>query len=178
MTIMDKINSVTRAAAQVLLDKEAVNYLEAGSMYGIIAQGRYNMAVLSVLYNHAQDSELKELIKEAIENLTKLTIERCEALMKAGDAEIPVFDWTERKLHDHLDIPADARLTDAEIASTIGTLAKASQMACLAALHQSYQLEIGTMFRERLDAGLDWNYRLLQLMLKRGWLPHLAKIAH
>ncbi|EAX46840.1 conserved hypothetical protein [Thermosinus carboxydivorans Nor1] len=178
MTLMDKVNSVTRATTQVMFDKEPANYLEAGSMYGIIAQGRYNLAVLSVLYNHAQDRELKELIKEAMSDLTKLTIERCEALMQAGGAAVPTFDWAERRLHDHMDIPADARLTDAEIAATIGTLAKGAQMACLLALHQSYQLEIGIMFRERLDAGLDWNYRLLQLMLKRGWLPHLAKITH
>lgn len=57
-------------------------------------------------------------------------------------------------------------------------MAKASQTALLAALLQSYQLEIGLMFRKYLDKGLDWNYRLLQLMLERGWLPHLAKITH
>ena len=51
-------------------------------------------------------------------------------------------------------------------------------MALLAALHQSYQLNVGMMLRKRLDEGLDWNLRLLTLMLNRGWLPHLAKVEH
>ncbi|MPM98811.1 hypothetical protein SDC9_146001 [bioreactor metagenome] len=67
---------------------------------------------------------------------------------------------------------------DGEIAIAVGNMAKASQMALLSALHQSYQLEVAIMYREMLDAGLDWDYRLLQLMLKRNWLPHLHKIEH
>lgn len=178
MTMMDKVNSLTRAATQMVFDKENVNYLEAGSMYGIISQGRYNMAVLTVLYNHAKDPELKKLVKEAVENQTMLTIERAEDLMLDRGADIPKFDFAERTLHDNVEIHPDARFTDAEIAATLGTMAKGAQLSCLMALHNSYQLEIGVMFRERLDAGLDFNYRLLQLMLNRGWLPHLKKVEH
>lgn len=178
MTMMDKVNSLTRAATQLMFDKENVNYLEAGSMYGIISQGRYNMAVLTVLYNHAKDPDLKKLIELAIEDHVMLTLERAEELMEAGGAAIPKFDYAERTMHNNVEIHPDARLTDAEIAATLGTMAKGAQLACLMALHNSYQLEIGTMFRERLDAGLDYNYRLLQLMLNRGWLPHLKKVEH
>lgn len=176
MTIMDKINSRVNGVVQSVIDKESLNYLEAGGLYGIIAQGRHLLATLSILYNHAQDRELKKLIKESIEDLTRPTIQRCEELLKEGGAQTPQFYFEERKLHDSIDIPYDARLSDMEIAATIGTIAKTAQTILLAALLQSYQLEIGLTFRKFIDEGLDWNYRLLQLMLKRGWLPHLAKV--
>ncbi len=77
-----------------------------------------------------------------------------------------------------MELPSDARLSDMEIAASIGTMAKASQVALLAALLQTYQIDVGMMLRNRLDEGLDWNLRLLNLMLDRGWLPHLAKVEH
>lgn len=178
MTIIDRVNSVTRGTFQAIFDKEPVNYLEGASLYGIIAQGRLNLSSLQVLYNHARDSELKKLIHEVMDNILTPLIKDCEALLERSNAQIPQVRFAEHGLHESIDILADARLNDEEIAATIGTMAKAAQIALLAALHQSYQLEIGLMHRRYLDAGLDWNYRLLQLMLERGWLPNLAKITH
>lgn len=178
MTFLDKVSSETRSIFNMLFDKEPLNYLEAAGLYGVIAQGRYNIAALEVMYNHAQDSALKELIHEAIDAHTKNLIHQSEDLLEKSGASIPRLSFEQRTLHRHMDIPEDARLSDGEIAISIGTMAKASQMALLSALHQSYQLEVAVMYREMLDAGLDWDYRLLQLMLKRGWLPKLAKLEH
>lgn len=178
MSIIDKVSSNARGTWQTIFDKEPVNYLEAGALYGIIAQGQHTLAVLSVMYNHAHDPELKKLIKESMNDLARPTIEACGKLLSEGEAEIPQLQFIERKLHVSIDIPNDTRLTDIEIAATIGTIAKASQTILLTALLNSYQLEVGLMLRKFLDAGLDWNYRLLQLMLHRGWLPHLAKVTH
>lgn len=178
MTIIDKVESTTRAQIQAVLDKEPVNYLEGASLYGTIAQGRYNLSVLEILYNHAQDPELKNLITEAIDRLVIPTIEHCERLLEESGAQIPQFQFNDHKLHKDIDIPSDARLTDNEVAAGIGTMAKAAQVALLSAMHQAYQLEVGVMFRKYLDEGIDWNYRLLQLMIHRGWLPHLAKVIH
>jgi len=179
MTILEKVSSETRSIFNMFFDKEPLNYLEAAGLYGVIAQGRYNIASLEVIYNHAQDAELKSLIKEAIDRHTKSLIEHSEKLLSDSGGTLPTLSFTKRTLHKKLlDIPADARMTDGEIAIAIGTMAKAAQMALLATLHQSYQLEVALMYREILDAGLDWDYRLLQLMLNRGWLPRLAKIEH
>lgn len=179
MSILEKVSSETRNVFNMMFDKEPLNYLEAAGLYGIIAQGRYNIAALEVVYNHAQDHELKVLIKEAIERHTKAIVEHSEELLKDSGGSLPSLTFSKRTLHKHsLDIPPDAHLSDGEIAIAIGSIAKASQMALLAALHQSYQLEVAVMYRETLDAGLDWDYRLLQLMLHRGWLPKLAKVEH
>lgn len=179
MTMMDKINGATRMATQMIFDKESVSYLEAGALYGIVSQGRFNLSVLEALYNQAKDPELRTLVEQCIEEQVRTTVEHCEEALHKGKAEVPKFHFTRRQLHAHpLELPSDACLTDSEIAATLGTMAKGSQMAILAALHQCYQLEVGMMLRKRLDEGLDWNLRLLNLMLNRGWLPHIAKVEH
>lgn len=179
MSILDKINAETRMLFNNFFDKEPLNYLEAASLYGVVAQGRYNLAMLEVLYNHAQDEELKTLIKEAISTQTRVVIDQSEEMLQENGSQIPNVSFRRRTLHKRtLAIDPDARLNDGEIAIAVGTMGKASQMAMLAALHQSYQLEVALLYRELLDKGLDWDYKLLQLMLKRGWLPRLHKAMH
>ncbi|CQR70388.1 hypothetical protein SOV_39250 [Sporomusa ovata DSM 2662] len=179
MTVMDKINSQTRTIMNAILDQEPLNYIEAAGLYGIVAQGRFNVALLQVMYNHAHDPELKALIKEAINHHTEMTIEEAEDKLLDSDGHTPAFHFVKRNLHDSpVNIPDDARLSDQEIAIAVGTMAKAAQAAVLTALHSSYQLDVALMYRKALDHGLDFDYRLLQLMLSRGWLPHLTKISH
>lgn len=179
MTMLEKVSSETRNILNMFFDKEPLNYLEAAGLYGIIAQGRCNIACLEVFYNHASDKELKSLIKEAMDSQTKNLIEHSEKILSDSGGPLPTLAFNKRNLHKgSLDIPSDAHLTDKEISIAIGTMAKAAQMALLTTLHQSYQLEVALMYREMLDAGLDWDYRLLQVMLDRGWLPQLAKIEH
>ena len=179
MTVMDKVSSETRNIMNMMFDKEPLNYIEAAGLYGIIAQGRFNASLLQVMHNHANDPELKKLIKEALDRHNNMTIEQAEEKLTGSDGHTPALQFTRRNLHSSpLNIPDDARLTDQEIAIAVGTLAKGAQATLLAALHQSYQLDVAMMYRKALDDGLDWDYRLLQLMLNRGWLPHLAKITH
>lgn len=179
MSILEKLNAETRTLFNHFFDKEPLNYLEAAGLYGVVAQGRYNLAMLEVLYNHARDEELKGLIKEAITTQTRVVIEQSEEMLQENGSQIPSLTFRRRTLHNRpLAIDPDAHLTDGEIAIAIGTMGKASQMAMLAALHQSYQVDVALMYRDLLNKGLDWDYKLLQLMLKRGWLPRLHKTMH
>lgn len=179
MTVMDKINSQTRTIMNSIFDKEPLNYIEAAGLYGIIAQGRFNISLLQVMYNHTTDPELKSLVKEAIDRHVEMTVEAAEDKLAGSKGQTPSLQSVKRNLHDSpLSIPDDARLTDREIAIAVGTMAKASQAVILTCLHQSYQLDVALMYRKALDDGLDFDYRLLQLMLKKDWLPHLNKVSH
>ncbi|WP_110955383.1 DUF3231 family protein [Anaerosinus massiliensis] len=179
MSILDKINEETRVLFNNFFDKEPLNYLEAATLYGVVAQGRYNVALLEVLYNHAQDEDLKVLIKEALSTHTRVVIDQSEEILQENGNQIPNLTFSHRTLHKKsLSIDPDAHLTDGEIAIAVGTMAKASQMAMLTALHQSYQVDVAMMYKDLLNRGLDWDYKLLQLMLKRGWLPRLHKMTH
>jgi hypothetical protein len=179
MTMMDKVNAGVNSVTNAIFDREAPSYLEATAAYSIVAQGRLINSLLSVMYNHARDPELRKLVRRSLEEHNKATVDMCERMLKENGGELPRFDFQQRNLHDTpLDIPPDARLSDEEIILTLGTIAKGAQMAVLGALHQSYQPNIAMAYRQRLDDGLDFDYQIVQLALKRGWLPHLDKVKH
>lgn len=178
MTMMDKVNASANTLFNMIFDKEELNYVEAAAVQSLVGQGRYNIVALQVMYNHAQDSDLKKLVKQAMDDQTKSLMQGGENLLEERGAKMPNLHFRERSLHDKLDIPGDARMTDPEIAYGLATMAKASQLALLMAMHQTYQPEIAMMYRKILDEALDFNYRLMQLMLKKGWLPELSKVKH
>ncbi|MBC8014229.1 MAG: hypothetical protein H7X79_00600 [Sporomusaceae bacterium] len=178
MTIIDQVKILTRTLVQSVVDKEPVSYMEAASLYGIILQARHNISMLSLLYNQAQDPELRELIKAAIYEQTIPSIETCEKLMRAGDGELPDVHFAPHPLYDKVDFPKGVRLTDMEIAIAVANIARASQLTLFLSLQQCYQLEIALAINQLLSSGLQWNYRLLQLMLYQGWLPRISKVEH
>lgn len=179
MTVMDKVKAETRNVMNMVFDKETINLVECAALYSTISQGRYNLAVLEIMYNHATDRELRELIQQAIDEHTRNTVDASEMLINHKGGKEPSQHLERRKLHSEpLTIPEDARFTNQEIAFSLGAVAKISQTAVLNALQQSYQLDVAKMYRDRLDAGLDFNYRLMQLMLNKGWLPYIEKVQH
>ena len=91
MSLLDKVNAETRNLVNMFFDKEPLNYLEAASLYGVVAQGRLNISMLEIMYNHAQDSELKALIKEALEYDTENLIEQSEELLEESGAALPTL---------------------------------------------------------------------------------------
>ncbi|MDJ0306419.1 DUF3231 family protein [Dehalobacter sp.] len=178
MTILDKVNATSRSIVQKFVDKEPANYIEAGLLYQIVVTGRYHVALLTIFHNHAKDLELMQLIKDALDNLSEKTIKKCEDLLQTEDAMIPTVRFPERLLESAQNIPSAAHLSDMEIAMALVNMHGASQMALLTAINQCYHLEIGIELRKQLNIALDWGYRLLQLMLHRGWLPQIAKVEH
>jgi spore coat protein CotF len=177
--MMDKVNAQTRTVMNMVFDKEPINFIECSALYTTIATGRFNLAVLEIMYNHATDPDLRNLVKEAIDDQTRQTVDDAETLINRGGGEQPSQHLKRRELHPQpLNIPSDARLTDREIAAMLGAMARTTQMAVLGALHQCYQLDLAMMYRKRLDAGLDFSYRLMQLMLNHGWLPYIEKVEH
>jgi hypothetical protein len=178
MTVMDQVRAGTRAAIQPLLDKEAVNYVEAGGLHAMVAGARLNVSLLSVFYNHARDPELRKLIKDAIGHLSEATIKKAEDLLRAGGARVPAVAFREYPLTESLEIPSAARLDDEVIALSLVTIDGASQMVLLTAMHQCYQPEIIRALGSQLRSSVEWAFRLQQLMLKRGWLPEIAKVKH
>ncbi|EGO64370.1 spore coat protein [Acetonema longum] len=179
MTVLDKMNFQTSQVFHSMFDKETPNYLEAASLFAIIAQGRHTAAVLSVLYNQARDPGLRKLIKQAIEDQNRPLIERCEKLLQDGGGKLPRFRLSPRELKSESgEYPPEVTLTDEEILISLASMAKAAQMAILGAMQQCYQPNMARVFHDALDSGLDFGYRLMQYALDRGMLPHLEKIEH
>lgn len=179
MTTMEKLGAQVNTLVNQVMDKEPVNYLEAAALFNIVGNGRQNIASLEVFYNHAQDPDLKAMIKRAIDHETAWLVDKAETFLQDSGNRLSPPHLAHRKLHDkRVEIPDDLRFSDMEIAGVLATIAKASQLAVLSAMHQTYQPEIQAAYRHSLDAGLDYDYELMQLLLRKGWLPHLQKIHH
>ena len=99
MSILDKINAETRMLFNNFFEKEPLNYLEAAGLYAVVAQGRCNLALLEVLHNQAQDSELKALIKEAITTQTRMVINQSEEMLQENGSHVPNLSFRRRPLH-------------------------------------------------------------------------------
>lgn len=179
MTIADKIISQAGTAVNMLFDKEPLNYVEIAALYAAIIAGRQSVATLAVLYNHAHDSDLRAILKRTIDEQTEWLVDNAEKALTAAGGKLPELHFTKRPLSDApLDIPADARFSDQEIALLLANMAKASQMAVLGAMHNCYQPFVAKLFQDVLDKATDYNFALMQLVLTKGWLPHLHKLRH
>ncbi|MCX7781704.1 MAG: DUF3231 family protein [Negativicutes bacterium] len=179
MTMLEKVAAGTNTLMNMVFDKEPINFIECTTLYTTVAQGRFNLATLEVMYNHATDPDLREMVKRAIDEQTRQTLEDAETLIKRGGAQEPPQHLKRRQLHPQpLNIPADAKFTDSEIVGMLAVMAKTTQIAILGAMHQCYQPELAVMYRKRLELGLDYSYRLMQLMLNKGWLPYIDKVTH
>lgn len=179
MTIADKIIAQADSALNMMFDKEPLNYVETAALYASIMAGRQNVATLAVLYNQARDTDLKNILKRSIDEQTEWLTNTAEKALAAAGGDLPALHFMRRDLIDRpLDIPEDARFSDQEIVLLLGNMAKASQMAVLGAMHNCYQPYLAKMYQDVLDKATDYNYRLMQLTLTKGWLPHLHKIQH
>lgn len=179
MTIAEKIMAQAGTALDMMFDKEPPNYVETAALYASIMAGRQNVATLSVLYNHARDTDLKAILKRSIDEQTEWLTNHAEKTLAAAGAEMPDLHFMRRDLSNRtLDIPEEARFGDQEIALLLGNMAKASQMAVLTAIHNCYQPYIAKMYQDVLDKATDYNFSLMQLVLTKGWLPHVHKVQH
>jgi hypothetical protein len=178
LTIIDQIKAVTRMVVQAVIDKEPLGYSEAAALFGLVLQARHNISLLSCFYNQAEDTQLREVIKAAIYEETLPTIEACEKLIRDGEAALPEAHFPPHPLYEQVDYPKGVRLTDGEIAIAVGNMARGFQLTLFLSLQQCYQLEVAGAINKLLNSGLQWDYRLLELMIHRGWLPTMAKVVH
>jgi hypothetical protein len=179
MTIAEKLMAQAGTALDMMFDKEPPNYVETAALYASIMAGRQNIATLSVLYNHARDTDLRALIKRSLDEQTEWLTTTAEKTLAAAGAKLPDLHFTPRDLADRpLDLPADARFSDEEIVLLLGNMAKTAQMAVLGAMQNCYQPYIVKMYQDVLDKATDYNFSLMKLTLTKGWLPHIHKIHH
>jgi hypothetical protein len=179
MTILDRVQAQVSTAVNFAFDKEPLSYIEVAGLYGIVLGGRQNVAILALLYNHAGDSDLKALLKKAIDEQTEWLTSQAEKMLADSGGQLPDIHFRKRTLHDTPpNISEDARYSDQEIVLALANMAKASQMAVLATMHQSYQPFVAKLYQDTLDAAFDFNYRLMQLAITKGWLPYLHKMKH
>ncbi|PYI53052.1 DUF3231 family protein [Paenibacillus flagellatus] len=117
---------------------------------------------------HAGDDDLKKMLNEAIDQCGK-EIEECDALLKAnGIAPAPAMpEKPEAKLED---IPPGARLTDPEIAASLGIDFAGGLTMFSQAMAQSIREDVGALFAKYHATKTAMALKLLRLNKDKGWL--------
>ena len=146
--------------------------MHCGEVYGLSAQLAAAKAAkdgYQVYCNHAGDKDLKQYIKGVIKNTIEPSIEEVEAVLIANDIVVPPTP-AERPEVDVEQIPAGARLQDAQIAYAIAKDIATGITAMSTLITQCIREDIAMMLTQQNAKALKDGAALLQIMKEKGWL--------
>lgn len=149
--------------------KEPMHY---GEVYGIYTQLAVAKAALDgyqVYCNHTGDKDLKEFIKDVINDSIKPSIEELEQLLIDNDVAVPPTP-AERPEVDIEQIPPGARLQDAQVAFAIARDIATGLTAMSGLIGQCIREDIALMLTQQSAKALKNGAALLQIMKEKGWL--------
>ena len=149
--------------------KEPMHY---GEVYGIYTQLAVAKAALDgyqVYCNHTGDKDLKEFIKDVINDSIKPSIEELEQLLIDNDVAVPPTP-AERPEVDIEQIPPGARLQDAQVAFAIARDIATGLTAMSGLISQCIREDIALMLTQQSAKALKNGAALLQIMKEKGWL--------
>ena len=149
--------------------KEPLHY---GEVYGLYVQLTAAKAALDgyqVYYNHTGDKDLKEFIKDVINNSIKPSIEDVEQVLVANDIAVPPTP-AERPAVDVEQIPPGARLLDAQVAVAIARDIATGLSAMSTLIGQCIREDIALMLTQQSAKSLKDGAKLLKIMKEKGWL--------
>ena len=136
--------------------------------YQAVAEAR---ALLLVMVNHTNDSELKELMEHFVADVMEPQIGMVKKLLLAEGISLPAVTPDPARA-DQAEIPSGARLVDQQIAKMNMVKVLGMIDLCYQAIRFSFRSDISAMFgRFQGHVGAQ-GYTLRELMLKRGWISY------
>lgn len=178
--VAQNLNVIRRIAMGILSGNPTDEPMHYGEVYGVWAavfSGKAMVAAYQTLLNHTGDEDLKQLIKEAIEQ-GKQDLTELEALLKANGIGLPPTP-PERPTADLESIPTGARFMDNEIAGKVSADVAAGLVAASTAIGQCIREDIAALFGKIHTQKAAFGAKLLKLNKDKGWLVppplHLSK---
>lgn len=148
--------------------EEPMHYGEVFSTWSFLLTTKGDIAGFQTYLNHAGDGDLKKLLQEAIDG-GKQENKQVEALLKENGVGLPPTP-PERPDANLEDIPAGARVMDAEIAAMLSAKIAAGLVACSTIIGQSIREDIATMFGQFHVQKAALGAKALRLNKEKGWL--------
>ncbi|WP_088070744.1 DUF3231 family protein [Gottfriedia luciferensis] len=148
---------------------EPLHYGEVFGVWSHLAATKAGVDTYQVYMNHTGDDDLKQFLKQVIENSMKPAIKEMEEVLLHNDIAVPPTP-AERPEADLEQIPAGARLQDAQIAYMVSAEIAAGITANAALVSQSIREDIGLMFAGFGAKKAKDGAALLQIMKTKGWL--------
>ncbi|PZD96732.1 hypothetical protein DNH61_05915 [Paenibacillus sambharensis] len=122
-----------------------------------------------VSYNTAQDPELKEAVKDVLDNVHGPIHKELHDFLRDEGVELPVTT-SPKPLEPYKLIPEGAKMTDDEIANLlVFNLTLGIQSACQG-LVQSTRADVGMMFSRYQMMKITMSIKMKDLMGRKGWL--------
>lgn len=141
---------------------EIFNVWEASMMAkGLIS--RYEASMY-----HAGDKDLKELLKDALEQ-ARLEVKECDELL-TDNGITPAPLLPERPPAELEDIPVGARFIDPEIAAQLAADNSLGLVSCSKIMGMSIREDIGALFAKYHATKTAFGLRILRLNKEKGWL--------
>lgn len=148
---------------------EPLHYGEVFGLYTQLSVAKAALDGYQVYFNHTGDTDLKDFIKDVINNSIKPSIKEIEEVLVANDVVVPPTP-AERPEVDIEQIPVGARLQDAQIAYAIARDIANGITAMSALISQCIREDIAMMLTQQNAKALKNGAKLLQIMKEKGWL--------
>lgn len=149
-------------------EKKPLNILEAANLWLFLNIANNTIRNEELAYNTAQDSELKQKLKDAKKIHESVAEEISELLKKEGIA-LP-HNTPEKSTADFPNIPDGAKLNDEEIANLMSFNLLIGINYSSRGMTESIRADVGLIFFKVIIKKTALGLSLKQLMEKRGWL--------
>lgn len=155
---------------------EPLHYGEIFSIWAASTAAKGAISCYQAYVYHAGDKDLKEILKDLIDQAKQEIKELDTLLTDNGIAAAPMMP--ERPQVKLEDIPVGARFADPEIAAKIAADTSIGLVACSQAMGQCIRVDVGALFAKYHLSKAALGARILQMNKEKGWLippPLLVK---
>lgn len=149
--------------------KEPMHYGEIYGAWSYLVSIKGALVRYQVFANHAGDLDLKQFIRNYIDNAIRPQIQQVEELLKANELALPPTP-PERANAKLEEIPVGARITDQEVAAVLGVDLGAGLVVCSQMIGQSIREDIHMMFSRFHTENAKHGLQLLRITKEKGWL--------
>lgn len=148
--------------------KEPLHYGEVFDVWSFSMGANLALTCYQTYMNHIGDKDLKELVRDLMDQ-SKKEIAECNQLLKNNEiAPPPAFP--EKPAAKLEDIPVGARFADAEISSAIMAELAAGIVLCSQVMAKCIREDVAALFAKYHTAKAAFNLRSLRLSKDKGWL--------
>ncbi|GIP24183.1 DUF3231 family protein [Paenibacillus sp. J22TS3] len=147
---------------------EPLHYGEIFGVWQCSTKGKGSLSSFQAYLNHAGDKDLKDILKDLIDQTTREIKEADEILLANGIPPVPAFP--ERPPADLEEIPVGARFSDPEIGAAVATAVSMGIVEASQVIAISIREDIGALFLKNHGLKAALGARILRLLKDKGWL--------